>query len=272
MLKIESAIDQDYLLASLNGARAFGEERRAATEAPNHAVQMKDGSWSGLLPAPDRDYEEAGRMFIAELRELVDQWLASGRDEGVDEPPRRNLRRALAAQRALEGWAMHQQTRIIPWISGEWIVTVGWAESSLTGRDSPKTAAIDEARRLFAMLMWSTTKQALFKCDHPGCGQYYFLERPRKLYKRGTFCSQHVNRASATRGTIKAREDEQERLLEVAAGAFMEWSGLPTRIQKRHGHVKAYIAAKVFHLGKGVKWVTRHISKIEQFASELKPA
>lgn len=202
-MRFSEPIDPVYLLSSLNAEREFGAERRVYATGPIKARKMAGGSWEGLLPASDEDYLQAGRILVAELRGLVDQWLDTGHADGIETPKVRSLERALPAYRAMTAWALRHRPTVIPAVTGELMVTVGWAERRTDGQDAPKADAREEARRIFVLLMGSAVKYSLFKCNASGCGRYYILEKPRKTYKRATYCPQH--------GAAKAHCAEQKR-------------------------------------------------------------
>jgi hypothetical protein len=263
-MKLSEQIDPVYLLSSLNGERDFGRERRRDAVGPIKARKMADGEWEGLFAAADEDYRQASQILIAELRGLVDQWLDSGRrTDGVEEPKARTLDKAESAYRAMTAWALSHKPMVLSTIAGELIVTVGWSERRTDGQDDPKADAKDEARRIFVLMMDSPVKYALFKCGKADCGRYYILEKPRKVYKLGTYCPDHRRRVSALRGTKEKRELERRAGLEIAANALSAWPGLSERTQAKHKTAKGYIASKLSHLGLTAKWVTRNLSEIE---------
>jgi hypothetical protein len=266
-MNLDTQIDLPYLLYSLNGKRDFGRERQAHAMGPGRAPRMVDGEWRGLFAAKDEEYQQASQILIAELRGLVDEWLASGRHpDGVEEPKARILNSAGSAFHAMELWAFSHSSRVIPFPSGELLVTVGWPELRMNGQDDPKADAIDEARRIFVLLMDASVKFALFKCGEPSCGCYYILERPRGTYKRGTYCPQHRRRVSALRGTKEKRDRERNAALEIAADAHWNWPSLTERTRAKHKTKKAYIASKLTNAGFTAKWVTRNLTEIENRA------
>ncbi len=265
----DAQIDPAYLLNSLNGKRDFGRERRRHAMGPGRAPRMVDGDWRGLFAAKDEEYQQASQILIAELRGLVDEWLASGRrPDGVEEPKARNLKKAEYAYQAMTDWAFSHKPPLFPTTSGDMIVAFGWSEWRTNGQDDPKTDAREEARRIFVLLMNSVVKYALFKCGETNCGCYYILERPRGTYKRGTFCPQHRRRVSALRGTKEKRDQERSAALEIAVDAHRNWPNLTERTRAKYKTEKGYIANKLFHLGLTAKWVTRNLSEIENRAKE----
>ena len=225
---------------------------------------MVDGEWRGLFAAKDEEYQQASQILISELRGLVDEWLASGRrPDGVEEPKARNLDKAESAYRAITDWALSHKPFVFPAITGELQMIAGGSEWKLNGQDDPKADAQAEARRIFALLMNSPVKFALFKCGEPSCGCYYILKRPRVDYMRGTYCPQHRRRVSALRGTKEKRAQERSAALEIAADAHRNWLSLSERTRAKYKTEKGYIASKLTHLGLTAKWVTRNLSEIE---------
>jgi hypothetical protein len=263
-MKLSPQIDPVYLLSALNGERDFGGERREYAMGPIKAQRMNNGEWEGLFAAPDEDYLQASQILITELRRLVDLWIASGRD-GVEEPKARTLKKA--GYQAMTDWALRHKPKVLTHISGELSVTLGWSELRTNGRDDPKADARDEARRIFVLMMNSPVKSALFKCNEPDCGRYYILERPRRIYKRGTYCPQHRRRVSALRGTKAKREREQNAALNIAADALRRWPSLTERTRADHNNnEKEYISKKLSKVRLSGKWVTRNLSEIKKRA------
>lgn len=253
------------LLGGLNGKRDFGREQRSMMSAGERA--------------PDADYRAAKDVFERELRRLVDAWLDSGRVAGeVFETPRdRRVKVTIPNLGAGENrhgskptvfdsvqrWLMESPPLIFLTETGELRMSLGrppkwWGEKP--GQvDEPITAALDEARTLFLLLMASKAKYALFKCSHPRCGVYFILEKARRGYKFGAVCPEHRRQ----QGTRRQRTKDRAEALQVAAQALAMWPKLSPSTRSKHKSEKHYIASKLKRLGIGAKWVTRNLSEIK---------
>jgi hypothetical protein len=250
------------LLDALNGKRDFGKEQYAIFHG-DRPMQTGPGG-------KDEGFREAGEIFATELREFVDGWLESGRStDGVETPKDRKV---IATRLDLDsfyldgdqghtkfdmvrGWLMAHRPLAILTESGE----VEWdLRASHSNWKGPVPAAEDEARTLFLLLMASKAKYALFKCNHPGCGIYYILEKPRGQYKQGTTCPEHRRQ----QGTRRKRKLDHAKALQIAAEAFAAWPNLSGSTRSKHKSAKDYVASKLQRFGVGSKWVTRNLTKI----------
>jgi len=250
------------LLDGLNGKRDFGREQRSMTSAAERA--------------PDADYRAAKDVFERELRRLVDAWLDSGRVAGeVFETPRdrrvevtipnlgaaENRTRQSTVFDSVQRWLMESPPLIFLAETGELRMSLRqppkWWEPGQV--DEPITAALDEARTLFLLLMASKAKYALFKCSHPRCGLYFILEKARRGYKFGAVCPEHRRQ----QGTRRQRTKDRAEALQVAALALAMWPKLSPSTRSKHKSEKHYIASKLKRFDVGTKWVTRNLAEIK---------
>jgi hypothetical protein len=231
----------DDLLQALNGKRDYANE-----------LETYGLLGAGLAGGLQEDPYEAGKLFTAVLRELVDAWLKSGVGAGGVETPKRRKITAKKPFDSFQQWLFRNPPTAMLTPSGEMKLEVRPSNAKVWA--GMFNAAFEEARTLFLLLMTSQVKYALFRCSHPGCGVYYILQKPRGVYKRGTVCPEHRAHQSVRR---KRSRDQQE-ALQVAADALAAWPKLSTSTRARHKTDKHYIASI------GVKWVTRNKTKIEQ--------
>ena len=209
-----------------------------------------------------RDFGKASEAFVCELRGLVDEWLESGRSSGAEMPKSRILTKAPTAYAEMNRWLGRNRPVPIATPSGKVRYIIGFNNPSADGQYRPIREAKEEARRIFVLLMDSPVRYALFKCGKADCGRYYTLEKPRRLYKRATYCPQHRR----LRGTEDRRDKEQNAALEIAADALRMWPGLTERTQRKYKTEKNYLAHNLADSGLSVKWVTRNLPEIKKRA------
>jgi hypothetical protein len=260
-MRPSARIDPKYLLHSLNGKRDFGAEKRRNALGPAKLVRFEDGTQRGVVAASGEDYTSASEVFLSELRKLVDEWLDSGRDgQGIEEPQKRSLENAPNAYEAMNGWLLNKKFSGLATTSGDITFLLG-TEVRNDGEDTPIADAYDQACLIFVRLMESPVKYKLFKCSDISCG-YYVLEKPRKRYKRETYCAEHRYRVSARRGTQESRNREKGAVFGTALDAMRAWRKLSEREKaKKHKTEKEYIGDEInLRHSKGGNWVTRNMS------------
>jgi hypothetical protein len=229
-----------------------------------------------------KEFDQPGPpVTTTRLRQLVDEWIATGLTSGEESPWDRKLARTNVAVAAVKNCAaanpctlyFHDET-------AELVLCVGVAPRSR--RDLfPFDWALAEADRLFTgMMSAGEWKYQVCKCAYPPCGSYFLHPKPRAAYRRGTFCSRkHQRRASADAITKSLRSDLYHDLLAHAAELLTEWKKGPGWHDDKA--LKSRLAAEVSRLfnekpryqavGQGVKvnWVTRHRLEIEKRRREL---
>lgn len=252
------------LLDALNGKRDFGKEQ--------HAIFHGDQPMQTGPHGKDEGYRIAGEVFVTELRKLIDAWLESGRSaDGVETPRDRKVTATASDLESfyldpsghtifdmVRGWLMDDPPLFILAESGEVEMQLRRTSRRSSSYGGPIATAVDEARTLFLLLMASRAKYALFKCNHPGCGIYYILEKPRGQYKQGTVCPEHRRQ----QGTQRRRKLDHAKALQIAAEALAAWPSLSGSTHSKHRSAKDYAASKLQRFGVGSKWVTRNLTKI----------
>ena len=149
----------------------------------------------------------------------------------------------------------------------------------LSGTDNPIPVFEAEAIRLFVVgIILSESKDCLCKCRYSPCGRYFLLEKPRRSYRHGTFCTrEHQGAFSARERTRELRELIKDDLIERAA----KWL-LQKRVRdsgwQHDGKLKERVASELnnsspFLRARGrtvqANWVTRHQQEIEKKRTKL---
>jgi len=201
---------------------------------------------------------------------MVDQWIDSGRCDGVEEAWKRNVKWATGKQRPLIEVLSHYQRRNPPQAEpgGDGKFDI-WMLPARLGSKEPTLRARDMAIYCLISLLDSPTRERFSRCD--GCSSYFVRERmPRKNMpvKRGTYCANCKRQGKdKARRTIDSRESRTKRMIEWAADAWAQW-----KPDRRHGELATWITRKVNErLPAGWKpinpektnWFTRHRKAIE---------
>lgn len=246
--------DPDQLLRSLNIGKNPAATAFSLRQNAHHSQRVL---------APDDDYRKAAAAFNTRLRELVDEWIESGRKDGIDEPRKRTLRPGYGAFMAQVDWVRrnHPTPQVTP--TGEVYFDLHHSMSIdlPADPDDPiecmQRAAVGE----FVRLMGSALKYQLAKCDL--CLNYYLRKKLRSYYKLGKyFCPGCRSAASATIRTKEKRTEEHARIVQGAAQALKRWSTLSAGTQAKYKTENNYIAINLKKFGKTSKWVTRNIDEI----------
>jgi hypothetical protein len=227
------------------------------------------------------------RVLASQLHELVDEWLETGRDgDGREFPYERNVFHTAKAIQVVERCASDTPLRLMSSANrSEWVVVFGTAPA----RSGPSVSfyrsgtfedGLKEAGRLFTGLIMSDWKESICKCRYRPCGRYFFLGKPRRSYRHGTFCCrEHQSHASADACIRKLRTDVRMQLIETAARELLErgitdslWQDDANRkrlLAEALCHVIARKAMHGFREEVKANWVTRNRKKIEQRRLEL---
>lgn len=239
------------------------------------------------LRAPTEN-ETALEEFLVrqELRELVDEWIETGKNsDGTEDPNKRDLFRTAKGLQVVERCARETPLRLrILHKARELAIFFGTkpqtkSEDSLSVRLSSNlfNRAVSEASRLFVCLMLSDWKHTLCKCRYEPCiRRYYELKKPRRspLY----CCVRHQRGDAAVRGSRATRAYGEEALIDEAATLLVKWRSDPrwqgdAKLKERlAGKLCVVIAHKNLQSYRdevGPKWVARHRAKIERRRSEL---
>lgn len=223
------------------------QSRRKATAIitgipPEDIIQALNGPPSDPAAQDEAELDESA--FTRRLRELVDEWLETGRrSDGSESPGERDLFEAAGALRAVEKCLAENPARLVhTWSvlgSGPNVsVQIGMrpvppshlfgypappfnifaptVSAKITTKPAPRQR--DTADRLFTDLILSDWQNSLCKCRYAHCGRYFLKEKLRRSYRRGTFCGpKHQGHASATVYTNSFRTRAKPVLIEMAA-------------------------------------------------------
>lgn len=212
------------------------------------------------------------REFLRLLRWLVDQWIASGRHDGVENGWERSVHWTSEAHPTplAEILVKFTETTNPPrlLIGPDSRFEIGVMPLFLLNRKSvknvdPAMLAYASAVYWFTELLDSPTRERLFRCDK--CGKYFVRARaPRKgtpIY-HGTFCEKHKNKGGARR-TVESRNRRTEEKIRWAADVWEQW-----KQDRRHGERAEWVAREVSERLSESRaiarnWVTRHTKEIE---------
>lgn len=244
--------ERDYpkiLAATLNG-----QDRRATLE------------WlAGIPPNRSRHVSLATRdaavaEFMDTLRRLTEQWIMSGKDERDplrELPWTRNVFWSSDTyqeriDRTLIKFIDRNPLDIVPDSNGK--LAVAYSDPRGASSDySPRDLAIYEFQRFLA----SDCPQRLFRCTN--CNKYFVLARkPREVIQHGAFCK-HCKGAGRVRGIQDSRKAKKEKMWNVAAEAWSEWT------PRKRMDQKAWVVQAVRKQCGVViqrKWVSRNVKEI----------
>jgi hypothetical protein len=276
-------------LAVLNGEFSFADERRRIARL------------SRLRLAPPQDYERASWDFVRLVRTWTDMWLDTGvSTDGVEEPRRRTatsevyeivrtylkshpalaLRSTRAPFEAIVPFRFSEPPPI-DWDSAQTEVEQG-PEGPIKvlvsggATDNSLIAVEPAAQRLFVGMLFTEWAWNLAKCRNPSCGQYYILNKARRVYKRGTMCVRCNRIGSARRRVSQQRAEQSEERMRLAVDAMRQWNRMTDRQRRARAnkvkeHLQRFVNAKSAHTAITVKWVTRNLAKIKQQAHSHRP-
>jgi hypothetical protein len=206
--------------------------------------------------------------FGKTLRRLVNQWLDSGKDNGIDEPQQRDIL-----------WRSSQYpepiftTLITFWERNRPRAIVG-RDGRFTLELEPKPwlnpkqlseNAHDRAIWVFQQFLQSRQRDLLSRCDF--CQRYFVRARKPKKdmpIKRGTFC-ENCKGIGGARRTVASREQRKKEMVGRAADCWLKW-------KPRHGKQEEWIAKQVnreldkhhrIHDPITRKWVTQNKKSIK---------
>lgn len=243
--------DQATVLAvTLNGQDRRGTLEWLAGIPPHRARQVSQAT---------RD--TAVKEFMATLRGLTEQWIASGKEQlrtiGEQSYARNCFWRSDGYQepieRTLEKFLDRHPLPIVPDSSGKF--AVAYSDPRGPASDySPGDLAIYEFQQFLA----SDCPQRLFRCAN--CNAYFALSRkPREVIQRGAFCKD-CKSAGRVRGIQEKRTAKREEMMNVAAKAWSEWT--PRKQMAQKAWVVQAVRKKQCGWMIEIKWVSRNLKEI----------
>jgi hypothetical protein len=234
-----------------------------------------EARWSEYHPASDEIYRRAPDTFHARLRTLVNEWIATGKRDGIDEPRKRKFTRHSPGYEAVQTWLQRNHPRMSHALTGELFITQSalpiQTRSAANAIDDPIAKMEELAIGKFSSLLQSPLKYYIARCDHRS-PHFFFRKKLRASYKGDSFCLECRRAAAAERKTKKDRNDAKEETFELASAAWAKWPSLSTATQSKHGSIELYTIGKIASTGKTMKWITRNRRAIEQRAKELSNA
>lgn len=297
---LAAEIGEEELLQALN--RSFLPLREESAKAKRRDLAKE----CGVLP----EMATLGwKLGAAELRQVVDEWIDSGKKTDGSESPRdRSLDRA---KNAWAGWKLYFGKLACgePMLSGKgrpllWFKVKSWEQIQA---DLPVSKMREELRRnaeglgfrlkksqapdkeikllslvsamvhqYLAFILSTDLWWSIAKCRYKKCPKPYFVlpRRPRRTYVNGLFCCLDHNRATtAMKSMERKRSDGTERLIETAA---FELRRKPEQTKKDLAlKISNWIAKNPnFRICQQVRvnWVTHHWQEIQKKAEELSHA
>lgn len=231
-------------------------------------VDEKVGLGNQLLVMTPRGVRHSTEEhFLSTLRDLVNQWLASGKSGDVECPRERKIPIEVLRE------FIRRNPPYLGLKAPNGPLTVDFEPSAVEEKD-PVLIARDGALFLFLKLMDSPESARLSRCE--GCHRYFvreYMPKNGNPIKHGSFCA-NCKRKSKDR--IKLINDKRiqrkDDLVEVAAKWSMRWEQ-----EKPREPWSIWVADKVNNdraCPYGVvitgKWVTRNKSAIEAKAAPLR--
>ncbi len=227
--------------------------------------------WAGVT---DESQEERAAMeseFLSTLRGLVDQWIDSGKQDGVENAWERSVHwhsdaHPMPLVKALRTYEIRNPVKVL--FGPDSRLEIGMLPTSAVhpevwGLVYPLAKAREKAIFLLRNLVNcpSPVRERLSRCD--ACGEYFVRVRaPRKEgipIKHGVFCANCKGKGGARR-TVESRKLRTEKKIEWAADAWVKW-----KPDHRHGKRSEWIARQVTARGEAIKvnWITHHQTEIE---------
>ena len=207
--------------------------------------------------------ERIAAEFLQALRQLVDDWIDSGKREGFDSPIQREV-----PMKVLTDYTNRNPPLTL--IGGDGRIGFSLEPSTLTSIDG-RDAALDRATWEFVKLMDSPFRNRLSRCDE--CGVYFARRRLPKQdepNKFGSFCEKHRGKGRA-KSTKTARENHREEMLDAAAAVLLEFERIAPgaewrqwgvqKLNKRMARVRLNNPNAFPAISSN--WLTRHEAEIE---------
>jgi hypothetical protein len=147
-------------------------------------------------------------------------------------------------------------------------------------------AAEVEAKRLFLGLSASEWNYRVCRCRYLPCSQYFLLDKPRALYRSGTFCGRrHQSPASANKAMREKRKRCESKLIDLAVGRLHrrkisgpQWQQDKTLKLHLANEVSSAISTgkdpnlKAYRPAVKLNWITHNQHLIEQKRIKLQAA
>ena len=204
---------------------------------------------------PELERHRADLPHLASrLREYVDEWIATGYENGIEQPAKRRLLPTPNLSDSLARFQRNYPPEVLVWDTGDLLVRFPSAPEE-------SWAEYEEGRLMFAFLD-SDLRHSIAKCLR--CGLYFQRSRLQPVYQRGAFCTDHTKVA----GVVRQRSFENGDLLKRAADAWPKWT--PKKHAIRETWVASEMNARAGSRGRRItrSWVTRNREKIQQAVAD----
>jgi len=236
----------------------------------------------GFRNASRETRDAAISEFLHTLRQLVDQWLESGKDrvKFAEQPWSRNvfwvsdtyqeridrrLQKFMDRNPPPNEFGRDGRLAPLETVSHLWMPKpAAWPFPEPELEDTLARAR-DHGIAEFQKFLGSSCPQRLFKCD--GCGTYFVRTRtPKKetaIY-HGAFCERCKHKGGARR-TGTSRNRRLQEMIGWAADAWVKWKPKKPFVE-RSDWVTEKVNAKLLRAGRDlikVNWVSRHRAEIE---------
>jgi hypothetical protein len=246
------------MLEALSGQPATAMEYREFSRPVTLKRLVEPSRFDAALP---------NRVMVSRLRELVDEWMESGKNSDGELPSDRNLSRAPSALKAFECAGRQSSKPVFDPETNKFYIVFGINAAREFGIESP----FNTAACIFTGLMYADWKNLLCKCRDPRCNRYFLRDSEiTRRKKHGTFCcAEHQRRTRAIECITERRKKAAAELIKAAAAAAEELftQGVLTNSWQTDAKQKLKLANLVNkHISSTVKvnWVSLHAGEIDQ--------
>lgn len=205
--------------------------------------------------------------FVNTLRGLVDQWIDSGKSDGIEEAWKRNIKwqpptSLKPIAETLSDYRDRNPPQAVTGDDGRFEI---WMVPASLASTEPLRRARDLAIYQFVALLDYPGRERISRCDK--CGKYFARVRAPKKdmpIKNGTFC-ENCKGGGGARRTLSTRIRRSSQMIAWAAECWPKWT-------ERRGLRSEWIAEKVNRQVERQpitwatitgNWVTRHQTEIE---------
>jgi len=203
-------------------------------------------------------------VLRCELKQLVDQWIDSGRDHQNRQCQTMSARDAskipCGYKQSLFDILAASWLRICPRVC----LLHDGTPTVVTNPPQPDPKSITSSAHELAAywlmaLLQTPGARSLARCENPSCQRYFEYERtPKRVIKRGTYCPDCKGKASALR-TRESRENRRVLRVRLAADLWQKWK--PRSRSNRSAWIAGRMNPKltaVAQIGRNGKWVTQN--------------
>lgn len=201
------------------------------------------------------------------LREFVDEWLDSGKREGVDHPWERKVR-----QKQLQHYLSNNRPMARVGVDGRITVEFHPDQNILLRSEDGDAHPVNLAYFIFLNFLDDPTRERLSRCD--SCSAYFARRRmPAKgvAIKGGSFCSECKHKAKRVT-VLNFRKRQYERLIGLAAQFWNQYGERKRRssqvewVTEQMRRQCAKDTASGAPVWKNTRWVGQHQQEIEAAA------